>query len=159
MVPLVEASPKGYTLKGKLQLPGAVTKPGATTPVIAGGHLYLRDDDRLFCYDVSDGAKPAKKACAAKPAPKGPEPSGPGSPRAKEPGEPDAVFVPTPQDVVERMVEEANIRPDELVWDWAAAMAGSWVTVAGHGPPGSRLRHRPGVRPPLCGGRTSRGTR
>src|SRR5205823_1452401 len=41
---LVEASPKGYTLRGKLQLPLAVAKPGATAPVIAGGRLYLRDD-------------------------------------------------------------------------------------------------------------------
>jgi outer membrane protein assembly factor BamB len=56
---LVAASPKGYALKGKLQLPGAVTKSGATTPVIAGGRLYLRDDDRLFVYDVMEGAKPA----------------------------------------------------------------------------------------------------
>jgi outer membrane protein assembly factor BamB len=127
---LVEASPKGYTLKGKLQLPGAVTKPGATTPVIAGGRLYMRDDDRLFCYDVTDGAKPAKKPEPAKPAAKGAEPSAPRAPRAKEPGEPDAVFVPTPQDVVERMVEAANIRPDELVCDLGCGDGRIVVTAA-----------------------------
>jgi hypothetical protein len=85
---LVEASPKGYALKGKLQLPGAVTKPGATTPFIAGGRLYLRDDDRLFCYDISEGAQPSP----ARPAVKEPEPGAPKSqPRPKDPGEPDAV--------------------------------------------------------------------
>jgi hypothetical protein len=25
-------------------------------PVVTGGRLYLRDDDRLFCYDVRGGA-------------------------------------------------------------------------------------------------------
>ncbi len=63
---LLEASPRGYSLKGKLQLPGAEAKPGATMPVIAGGRLYLRDDDRLFCYDIINRARPAKKPKAAK---------------------------------------------------------------------------------------------
>src|SRR5262249_18330936 len=37
--------------------------------------------------------------------------------RPKEPGEPDAVFVPTPQDVVERMVEAAGVRAEDVVCD------------------------------------------
>jgi outer membrane protein assembly factor BamB len=55
-VALVEATPKGYTLKGMLKIPEAVAKPGSSAPVVAGGRLYLRDDDRLFCYDVLAGA-------------------------------------------------------------------------------------------------------
>jgi hypothetical protein len=32
-------------------------KPGGklwTPPVVAGGHLYLRDQELLFCYDVQE---------------------------------------------------------------------------------------------------------
>jgi outer membrane protein assembly factor BamB len=53
---LVEATPKGYAEKGRLQIPGAVEKRGSVAPVVAGGRLYLRDDDLLFCYDVLEGA-------------------------------------------------------------------------------------------------------
>ena len=38
--------------------------------------------------------------------------------------------MPTPQDVVERMVEEANIRPDELVWDLGCGDGRIVVTAA-----------------------------
>jgi outer membrane protein assembly factor BamB len=121
---LIEATPKGYVLRGRLQLPGAVTKPGATAPVLAGGRLYLRDDDRLFCYDVRDGAQggPGKEpeaACLAA-----------GAPREKAPDEPDAVFVPTPQDVVERMTEAAGIRREDLVCDLGCGDGRIVVTAA-----------------------------
>jgi outer membrane protein assembly factor BamB len=122
---LVEASPKGYVLKGKLKLPDAVAKPGATTPVIAGGRLYLRDDDRLFCYDVKEGAKPGKQPDPPKPPEKPPTP-----PRPKEPGEPDAVFVPTPQDVVERMVEAAGVTAADVVCDLGCGDGRVLVTAA-----------------------------
>jgi hypothetical protein len=31
-----------------------VSKPNWAHPVIAGGRLYLRDKERLFCYDLRD---------------------------------------------------------------------------------------------------------
>jgi outer membrane protein assembly factor BamB len=48
---LVEASPKAYKLKGKFQL---ATHNGESWPhpVIAGGKLYLRDQNDLLCYDI-----------------------------------------------------------------------------------------------------------
>src|SRR5262249_24838031 len=88
---LVAAAPKGYALKGKLQLPGAVSRPGATMPVVAGGRLYLRDDDRLLVYDIAECANAAPPPPPAKePSPSAPR--APRPPRPKDPDEPDAVF-------------------------------------------------------------------
>jgi outer membrane protein assembly factor BamB len=48
---LIEATPTGYNLKGQFKI---ATKNGESWPhpVIAGGKLYLRDQDVLNCYDV-----------------------------------------------------------------------------------------------------------
>ncbi len=49
-VTLVAASPRGYQEKGKFTIP----RKGESWPhpVIAGGKLYLRNQDELLCYDV-----------------------------------------------------------------------------------------------------------
>lgn len=49
---LVEATPTGYKQKGLFQIPG-VTKPSWPHPAISGGRLYLREQDKLYVYDVS----------------------------------------------------------------------------------------------------------
>jgi outer membrane protein assembly factor BamB len=49
---LVEATPTGYKPKGLFQIPG-VTKPSWPHPAISGGRLYLREQDKLYVYDVS----------------------------------------------------------------------------------------------------------
>jgi outer membrane protein assembly factor BamB len=55
-VALVEASPDAYREKGRFTPPDQATrKPRQmawTYPVVANGRLYLRDLDRLWCYDV-----------------------------------------------------------------------------------------------------------
>jgi outer membrane protein assembly factor BamB len=108
-VTLVEATPAKYLLKGTLQIPEAVQKAGSSAPVVAGGRLFLRDDDLLFCYDVKEGdAKPEQK----------PE------------REPDAVFVPTPQDVVEKMLEVAAVKGDDVVCDLGCGDGRIVVTAA-----------------------------
>lgn len=48
---LVEATPDGYREKGRFQIP-AVRQPSWSHPVIAGGRLYLREQDVLHVYDV-----------------------------------------------------------------------------------------------------------
>jgi outer membrane protein assembly factor BamB len=48
---LIEASPKGYKAKGSFKIPNG-QQPSWSHPVVAGGRLYLRDQDRLLCYDV-----------------------------------------------------------------------------------------------------------
>jgi hypothetical protein len=54
---LVEASPQGWKESGRLKLPEAskLRKPAGkiwTPPVVAGGRLYLRDQELLFCFDL-----------------------------------------------------------------------------------------------------------
>jgi outer membrane protein assembly factor BamB len=51
-VALVEATPKGYVEKGRFEQPERSREPAWAHPVIAGGRLYLRDQDILLCYDV-----------------------------------------------------------------------------------------------------------
>ena len=48
---LIEANPKEYKLKGEFKL---ASRNGESWPhpVIAGGKLYLRDQDELLCYDI-----------------------------------------------------------------------------------------------------------
>jgi outer membrane protein assembly factor BamB len=51
LVLLVEASPAGYREKGSFTIPD-VRDPSWAHPVVAGGRLYLREQDALFAYDV-----------------------------------------------------------------------------------------------------------
>lgn len=48
---LVEATPAGFKQKGQFKIPNGST-PSWPHPVVAGGKLYLRDQNQLFCYDV-----------------------------------------------------------------------------------------------------------
>jgi len=52
---LIDASPEGYEERGSFEIP-EVTSPSWSHPVVLDGRLYLREQDRLFCYDV--GAAP-----------------------------------------------------------------------------------------------------
>jgi outer membrane protein assembly factor BamB len=61
---LVEASPAGWMESGRFTIPqqSKLPRPRSqrrdniwTHPVVANGKLYLRDQDLLFCYDVSGG--------------------------------------------------------------------------------------------------------
>jgi len=47
---LVEASPKGYNLKGSFKVP--INGNGWPHPVIHDGKLYLRGADQILCYDL-----------------------------------------------------------------------------------------------------------
>jgi outer membrane protein assembly factor BamB len=62
---LIEASPKGWTEKGRFTLPelspsheNRPTHQSAlvwTHPVVANGRLYLRDQELIYCYSVKQG--------------------------------------------------------------------------------------------------------
>ena len=61
-VALVEANTKEWKETGRFKLPRAskLRQPLGkvwTPPVVAGGRLFLRDQDLLFCYDVKGQAK------------------------------------------------------------------------------------------------------
>jgi len=54
---LVAASPEGWREAGRMKLPqqSKLRKPAGriwTPPVVAGGRLYLRDQDLVFCFDL-----------------------------------------------------------------------------------------------------------
>jgi outer membrane protein assembly factor BamB len=49
---LIEASPNGYKEHGRFNPPDASDKKTWPHPVVAGGKLYLRDQEVLLCYDV-----------------------------------------------------------------------------------------------------------
>jgi outer membrane protein assembly factor BamB len=49
---LVEVSPEGYREKGRFRQEKRSEFATFAHPVVAGGRLYLRDADHLFCHDV-----------------------------------------------------------------------------------------------------------
>ena len=122
---LIEANPTGHVVKGSFVIPDARPSAGATHPVIAGGYCFLRDNDRLYCYDVrkhtSNELPPvvrtiklniANKLDIAKkevPARIG-ERSDASKTRTLR-----SVFVPTPQDVVDKMLELAEVKKSDVV--------------------------------------------
>jgi outer membrane protein assembly factor BamB len=60
VVVLLEPTPAGWREKGRLQLPkpSRQRKPSGglwTHPAVANGKLYIRDQELLFCFDVSRG--------------------------------------------------------------------------------------------------------
>ncbi|MCU1265855.1 MAG: outer rane biosis protein BamB [Acidobacteria bacterium] len=53
VVGLVEATPTGYHEKGRFRIPQE-SLPTWTHPVVAGGRLYLRDQDTIYAFDVKE---------------------------------------------------------------------------------------------------------
>lgn len=53
---LFEATPRGMVEKGSFEQPDRSGKDAWAHPVVAGGRLYLRDQDVLLCYDIKDPA-------------------------------------------------------------------------------------------------------
>ncbi len=49
---LIEASPEGYRERGRFTQPDQSGKEAWPHPVIVDGRLYIRDQDKLLCYDV-----------------------------------------------------------------------------------------------------------
>jgi outer membrane protein assembly factor BamB len=120
---LVEAAPRGYVVKHSFRIPNPEEVSGVTFPVIAGGRLYLRDNDRLLCYDVRADALAQPRA-----EPKtlsvllnrGSGPAGANPPAVSRTGvdrPPDVIFVPTPGDVVERMIGLAALDANSVLYD------------------------------------------
>lgn len=50
---LAEASPEGLKEVGEFTVPGSGDRPSWSHPVILDGKLYLREGDKILCYDVS----------------------------------------------------------------------------------------------------------
>jgi len=48
---LAEATPEGYREKGRFRIPQD-SLPTWAHPIVAGGHLYLRDQDTIYAFDL-----------------------------------------------------------------------------------------------------------
>jgi outer membrane protein assembly factor BamB len=117
---LIHVSPQRAELRSRFNIPEHEESYGVTAPVLANGRLWLRDNNRLFCYDVSEGA-----LSASRPPPShvgvgltdrelSLDPDAPRLPRVGVNRAPDAVFVPTPHDIVERMLQEIEVKKTDL---------------------------------------------
>jgi outer membrane protein assembly factor BamB/SAM-dependent methyltransferase len=89
----------GYVVHGEFKPPRTRDVPWCF-PAIAGGCLFLRDHDMLLCYDLKADKKPKEKGLGK-----------------KAPREPDAIFVPSPMDVVEKMLALGAVKKDDVVVD------------------------------------------
>jgi outer membrane protein assembly factor BamB len=49
---LAEASPEGHKVLGQFKIPGSGGRPSWSHPVIADGRLYLREGDKILCYEL-----------------------------------------------------------------------------------------------------------
>ena len=123
VVTLAEVSPAGYNEKGSFNIPLHEPSMGVTFPVVAEGRLWIRDNDRLFAYDVRAGGPAGEPALPPSVliSLTDKELTGDGAPgtalRQGRDRAPDAIFIPTPNDVVERMLDLAGVKPQELVYD------------------------------------------
>lgn len=80
---------------------------GASNPVVTGGRLYIRNDNRLLAFDVRAGSTGRPRpATIVLPPP---------NPKAVVP--PAALYVPTPQDVVTAMLDAAKVGAEDTVVD------------------------------------------
>ncbi len=111
---LAEASPSAFVPRGRFMIPDSVKAQGASSPVIAGGRLYLRDDNKLFCFDIRETAlkQPlAEPKTIVLPAPVAPKTDQPRDRTLR------SVFVPTPRDIVEKMLKLAAVKKTDIVYD------------------------------------------
>lgn len=51
---LAKASPEEFTVLSSFRVPGSGDRPSWMHPVVVGGRLYVREQDRLLCYDVRE---------------------------------------------------------------------------------------------------------
>ena len=96
------------------------SRNSVSVEAIAGGRLYVRMDDQLFCYDVRQDAMGRSPTAASViellPLHIGAAQQA-GRPRVGVNRAPDAVFVPTPQDVVTAMLKLAGVEKQDVVYD------------------------------------------
>jgi hypothetical protein len=90
---LTEFTPAtGYVRRGEFKVALVAKDPTWTFPVVANGRLFLRDQHVLACYDLRKPERDPK-------------------------GKPAVIFVPTPDDVVDAMLDLAKVTKDDTLVD------------------------------------------
>ena len=97
--------------------------------MVTGGRLYLRDQHTLFCYDVTQDAlekqRPEAKTVVLQP------PVPPAAPdRAARSRTLRSIFVPTPEDIVDKMLELADVKDTDVVYDLGSGDGRILITAA-----------------------------
>ena len=95
-----------------------------SAPVFANGVLYLATSGKL--YAIKAGPEPKPEPAPPRKEEKKPEEST----RSRPDRQPHDAFVTTPQDVVERMLELAKVKPTDVVYDLGCGDGRIVVTVA-----------------------------
>ena len=52
MMTLIKAQPTGFEEVGKFKIPSSGSRPSWSHPVVVDGKLYLREGDKILCYNV-----------------------------------------------------------------------------------------------------------
>lgn len=105
-VALAEASPEKFVGISSFKIAGWQSATGATNPVVTGGRLYIRNETRLLCFDVRETALSVERRRPAAIVLEPPDPKAVVPPAQ-------AIYVPTPQDVVEKMLQVGSLREDD----------------------------------------------
>ena len=125
-VRLIDPAPAARA-KSEFQLSDHKNAQGTTPPVVADGRLYIREDDRLFCFDVSaaaDGALTTEPLQVVLPPPA----ANLGAEQKERTLR--SVFVPTPKDIVEKMLELAEPKETDTVYDLGSGDGRIVITAA-----------------------------
>jgi len=112
---LLDATPEKPVLKSKFAFPAFGKSDSATNPVIANGRMYLRQEDRLFCYDIRKREPALNDPKEGPPKPQSIVLTAPSNAIGVAPEK--EVYVPTPQDVVDKMLELANVKNTDVLYD------------------------------------------
>jgi len=110
----------------------AMNSPFHSSPVFANGTLYLATKNRLYAVAAKPSAKSANADVGSKPRGKEPASTKPVRKRDK-PNEnrvPKSAFVPTPRDVVVRMLELADVTSKDTVCDLGSGDGRILITAA-----------------------------
>jgi outer membrane protein assembly factor BamB len=123
-VALIEANPEKFVATSSFKIAGWQQATGATNPVVTGGRLYIRNESRLLCFDVRETAlsvERSRPAAIQLEAPDG---------KAAAPPPAQAIYVPSPQDVVEKMLQAAGLEEGQTMVDLGSGDGRIVITAA-----------------------------
>jgi outer membrane protein assembly factor BamB len=123
-VSLVDATREKCVVVSSFGIAGWQTANGSTNPVLTGGRLYLRNESRLLCFDVRENPPVGERRRPPVLVLPSPDPKATPAPATQ------AVYVPTPQDVVEKMLELVHVGPEDLVYDLGSGDGRILITAA-----------------------------